>query len=167
MNLVRPEARAALLKWREAIVGLACVGLGLRWVVNEIGALFLIGSGLLIVGSALTFAGLQRGQFRTREGGVGLVEVDERQITYFGPFDGGAVAIAEIVELGVDPAHNWLVRDGQGTHLLIPQSSRGSDALFDAFSLLPGLNGAELVEAVQSTPRQYTIIWQKQQPRLH
>ena len=167
MSLFRPEAKAALYRWREAIIGLALVGLGLRWVLNEFGALFLIGCGRLVAGTALLFAGLQRGRFRSRGGGLGLVEVDERQITYFGPFGGGAVAVAEIVELGVDPSQNWMVRDGQGTHLLIPQAATGGDALFDAFSLLPGLTGSELIEAVQSTPRQYTILWQKPQPRLH
>ena len=167
MSLFRPEAKATLYRWREAIVGFVLAGLGLLWALNEFGALFLIGCGLLVAGTALLLAGLQRGRFRSRTGGMGLVEVDERKITYFGPFGGGAVAVAEIVELGVDPAQNWMLRDGQGTHLLIPQAAKGGDALFDAFSLLPGLTGSELIEAVRSTPRQYTILWQKPQPRLH
>ena len=167
MSLFRPEAKAAVFRWREAIVGLVLLGLGLRWVLDGFGAIFLIGCGLLVAGTALVFAGLQRGRFRSQGGGSGLVEVDERQITYFGPFGGGAISVEDIVELGVDPSRSWMVRDAQGTPLLIPQAAEGADALFDAFSLLPGLGGEELVEAVRSTPRQYKTVWSKPRPRLH
>jgi hypothetical protein len=75
--------------------------------------------------------------------------------------------VDDIIELGIDPSRSWLVRDTEGTHLLIPHAASGSDALFDAFSALPGITGAKLVDAVQSTPASYTIIWSNPRPQLH
>ncbi|MBT8424277.1 MAG: hypothetical protein KJO67_04825 [Silicimonas sp.] len=167
MSLIRPEVRAGLFRWREVLVGALALGLGLRLVATSFGAVFLIGCGLALAGAALIVAGVQRARFRSGGGGAGVVDIDERQITYFGPFGGGAVAVDDLIEIGVDPSRSWLVRDSAGTHLLIPMNAEGAEALFDAFSALPGLPGARLVEAARSAPREYTIVWAKPQGRLH
>lgn len=167
MNFIRPEVRDAVWRWREVLIGIVALGFGLRLALTSFGALFLIGCGFAIGGAALLVSGVQRGRFRSEGGGSGVVEIDERRITYFGPFGGGAVAVDDLVEIGVDPSRSWLIRDAFGTHLLIPMNAEGADALFDAFSAVPGLGGARLVEAVRSSPRQYTVIWEKPQGRLH
>ena len=167
MKLIRPEVRAALFRWRETLIGLAALGIGLRLVITSFGAVFLIGCGLVLAGAALIVAGIQRARFRSGSGGAGVVDIDERQIIYFGPFGGGAVAVDDLVEIGVDGSRSWLVRDRAGTHLLIPMNAEGAEALFDAFSALPGLSGAQLVEAARSAPREYTLVWAKPQGRLH
>ncbi|MBW2495220.1 MAG: hypothetical protein JRE43_10760 [Deltaproteobacteria bacterium] len=167
MSFLRPEARAALLRWREVLVGAAGLAIGLRLAATSFGAVFIIGCGLALAGAALIVAGIQRARFRSGGGGAGVVDLDERRITYFGPFGGGAVAVDDLVEIGVDPSRSWLIRDAHGTHLMIPMNAEGADALFDAFAAVPGLTPARLVEAVRATPRQYTTIWAKPQGRLH
>ena len=52
-------------------------------------------------------------------------------------------------------------------HLMIPMNAEGADALFDAFTAVPGLTPARLVEAARSAPQRYTTIWAKPQGRLH
>lgn len=167
MNLIRPEVRDGLFRWREVLVGIATLLIGLRLATTSFGAVFIIGCGLALAGAALIFAGIQRARFRSGGGGAGVVDIDERQITYFGPYGGGAVSVDELVEIGVDPSRSWLMRDAAGTHLMIPMNAEGADALFDAFAAVPGLTTARLVEAARSAPRQYTTIWAKPQGRLH
>ncbi|WP_413717678.1 hypothetical protein [Silicimonas sp. MF1-12-2] len=167
MSFVRPEVRDGLMRWREVLVGAVTLGLGLRLAATSFGAIFIIGCGLAITGAALIVAGVQRARFRSGGGGAGVVDLDERRITYFGPYGGGAVSVEDLVEIGVDPSRSWLIRDVNGTHLMIPMNAEGADALFDAFAAVPGLTPARLVEAVRSTPRQYTTIWAKPQGRLH
>ena len=167
MSFVRPEVRDGLYRWREVLVGAAALALGLRLASNAFGAVFLIGCGLALAGAALIAAGIQRARFRAGGGGMGIVDIDERQITYLGPYGGGALAVDDLVEIGVDPSRAWLIRDRNGTHLMIPMNAEGADALFDAFSAVPGLSSAQLVDAARSHPRQYTIVWERAQGRLH
>lgn len=167
MSFIRPEVRASLARWREVIAGGVTLALGLQLALTSYGALFLIGTALALAGAALVVAGVQRARFRSGGGGAGVVDLDERRITYFGPFGGGAVSVDDLIEIGVDPSRSWLIRDANGTHLMIPMNAEGADALFDAFAAVPGLTPARLVEAVRSTPRQYTTIWAKPQGRLH
>ena len=167
MSFIRPEVRASLARWREVIAGGVTLALGLQLALTSYGALFLIGTALALAGTALVVAGIQRARFRSGGGGAGVVDLDERRITYFGPFGGGAVSVDDLIEIGVDPSRSWLIRDANGTHLMIPMNAEGADALFDAFAAVPGLTPARLVEAVRSTPRQYTTIWAKPQGRLH
>ena len=167
MSFLRPEAAAAIVRWREVITGTAALGLGLWGVLTSFGALFLIGCGFVAVGTALTAAGVQRGRFRRGGGGSGVVDIDERRITYLGPFGGGGVAVEDLVELAVDPSGSWLMRDLHGQHLMIPMNAEGADALFDAFSALPGLSGARVVEASRGDVPALTVIWTKPQGRSH
>ena len=167
MTFVRDEVRDALVRWREALFGALLAAVGIRLILTTYGALFLIGCGAVVAGIALVFAGVQRARFRTGGGGAGVVDVDERRITYFGPFGGGSLAVADIVEIGVDPSRAWLLRDTHGTHLMIPMNAEGAEALFDAFSAVRGLSHARLVEAARSAPQEYTTIWRKSQMRLH
>lgn len=167
MSLIRPDIRDALIRWREVIAGAVFVAIGLRLILDTYGALFLIGCGLFLAGLGLVFAGVQRARFRTGGGGAGVVDVDERRITYFGPFGGGAVAVDDLVEVGADPSRSWLLRDAQGTHLMIPMNAEGADQLFDALTVLPGLSAARLIDARRAASQRYTTLWEKPQPRLH
>lgn len=167
MTFIRPEVRKALERWREVVVGAITLALGLYLAFTGYGAVFLIGSGLALAGAALIVAGIQRARFRSGGGGAGVVDVDERRITYFGPHGGGAVSVDDLIEIGVDPSRSWLMRDLHGTHLMVPMNAEGADALFDAFTALPGLTPAALVDAVRTTPQRYTTLWAKPQGRLH
>lgn len=167
MNLIRPEVRAGLLRWREALLGAGLLVLGLRLILISYGALFLIGCGLFLAGGGFLVSGVHRARFRTEGSGAGVVDIDERQITYFGPFGGGSLSIEDLVEIGVDPSRSWLLRDMSGTHLMIPMNAEGSDALFDAFAAVRGLTASRVAEAARSRPETYTVIWARPAARLH
>ena len=176
MSLIRPEAQAALWRWRECLTGAGVLALGLYWAwFTGGGLLHWIGYVVALAGLALIAAGVQRGRFRMGGGGPGVVRVVEGQISYFGPLTGGAVALTEITALRLDPrgkpAH-WVIDQTGQPPLHIPLNAEGADALFDAFAALPGLDTAALVSKMRGPGDLPVQIWrrpgaQKDVRRLH
>ena len=163
-GFLRPEVRALLWRWRELLIGVLLALFGL-WLVLGPGFLLSVpGYALLFGGAILAFLGVQRGRFRGADGGAGSVQVDEGQVTYFGPLTGGSVALRELERLTLDralvPAH-WRLEQRGHPALLIPVNAEGSDALFDAFAALPGLRTERMLQELQGAPHQAVVIWQK------
>ncbi|RUS60760.1 hypothetical protein EGN72_07625 [Pseudorhodobacter sp. E13] len=151
MSFIRPEARAALWRGREvfAALGLGAIGL---WCI-ALGGLVLAPVGAAIAALAAGFGLLAWRRLRFAQTGdaPGVVELDEGQISYFGPSFGGAVALRELVELRlltVQARRVWRLRQQDGQVLLIPVEAAGADRLFDAFASLPGMDSRDLVDAV-------------------
>lgn len=164
MTFFRPEAQAALWRWRECILGGGLVLLGL-WLVLGPGLLLAVpGYALILAGAAAVWLGVQRARFRGADGGAGAVQVDEGQITYFGPLTGGTVALREMDRLSLEramfPAHWRLDQPGQSP-LLIPVNAAGSEALFDAFASLPGLRTERMLTELHATRHQAVVIWRR------
>jgi len=164
MMFFRPEAVAAVMRWREALIGLGTAVFGL-WLISGPGFLLAVpGYACLACGVALIWMGIQRGRFRGPDGGSGAVQIDEGQVTYFGPLTGGTVSLREMESLTLDstmfPAHWRLAQQGQ-TALLIPVNAAGADGLFDAFATLPGLKTERMLTALKANPRQTIVIWQR------
>ena len=122
-----------------------------------------LGGILAIGGISLIWVGFQRARFRGAGDGPGSVVVDEGQITYFGPLTGGAIAVADIAELALlrsTITEHWRLSTAGGDALYIPSNAEGADALFDAFSALPGLKTERLVQARTQTDTRDIVIWQ-------
>lgn len=175
MSFLRPEALATLKRWREALIGLGIVLLAVWWGLGAHG--FVRGAAIVIgaVGLALLWNGIRRARFQPGTGGTGVVEVDERQITYFGPEGGGAISIDALIQVRIfttadgpfDDDVFWVLDDESGQHLRIPSSAEGADGLFDALAALPGANYEVVIEAMRSTELAQFDIWKKSPPRLH
>lgn len=164
MSFFRPEARAALWRWREVIAGAVCLLLGL-WLVWGPGFLLAIpGYAGIAGGIVLGWLGIQRGRFRTADGGAGAVQVDEGQVTYFGPLTGGSVDLREldslILEGSLFPAH-WRLTQGGHPPLLIPVNAAGADALFDAFATLPGLKTERMLATLRAGQAHAVVVWHR------
>ncbi|GAA6163670.1 hypothetical protein NBRC116590_13740 [Pelagimonas sp. KU-00592-HH] len=169
MSFIRPEASAFVDRWREVMIGIVVVALGIYWA-SGFGLLKWVGIVVILIGAALLVAGVQRARFRMGKGGPGVVQVDERQITYFGPLDGGAVAIDEMMGLSLE-AHSvppvWVLRQPGQADLRIPVNAEGSDALFDAFAALPGIRTERMLAQLKSKPDHPVVIWSKVAATLH
>ena len=164
MSFIRPEARAAIWRWREVLIGIGVVTLGASWVLGPGGMLGWIGWVLIIAGLALGLIGVQRARFRAGAGGLGVVQVDEGQIAYFGPLTGGIAAISDLTRLSLDPtmkpAH-WVLEQPTQAPLLIPVNAEGVDALFDVFATLPGLKTQTILSALSTATEHPLVIWQR------
>lgn len=166
--MIRPEARGLLRRWREALIGLAVLALGL-WLAAQPGPVAR-GTGLTVAlaGLALTVMGTRRARFAARAEGPGIVQVLEGQIAYWGPRAGGFVALRELeaLDLSADGGH-WRLLAADGTRLDIPRGARGGEALFDAFAQLPGVDMAHLLRRLAAAPTPGDQpIWRRRTPQL-
>ena len=139
--MIREDVRRALWRWREALAGGAAAALGLWWGLTAYGALLVIGTALLVGGTLLAVAGVRRGRARLAGEGPGVVQVDEGQVSYFGPHDGGIVALADVRRVAVTggAVPGWRLETDEG-RLDVPFGAVGADALVDAFARLPGFD---------------------------
>lgn len=168
MNFIRPEARAELWRWREVLAGGAALALGLWWLLGPGGLLGWVGAAVCILGGALAVVGFQRARFRAGRGGPGLVQVDERQITYFGPLTGGAVAVGDLQRLALDPTGNpahWVLDQSGQPALFIPVDAEGAEALFDVFATLPGLRTERMLAELNGKSPHPVVIWERSSMR--
>ncbi|SMH50115.1 hypothetical protein [Maritimibacter sp. HL-12] len=170
MSFIRPEVREGLQRWREVIAAGAVIALALWWAFTGFGVIRWIGWALVIGGTALLWAGLQRARFHGGHGGLGVVEVDERQIAYLAPVGGGIASLDLLTEVSLGPDRSglpvWHFRTGYET-LAIPASAEGTEQLFDALTALPGVDIEAAIRASRSRPEHSIVIWTRPVAHLH
>jgi len=166
-GLIRPELRRKLARWAEPIIAAIVVLVGLRflwrglsrydWMADAIGIV------LIAIGLAVFWAAFRRVQFKRDELGPGLVDVTERRITYMTPVGGGSVDLEAMTRLEMrstlEFGRVWVLKQSEGATLFIPVTAAGSEKLFDAFSVLPGLDPAKLLAALKTNSDQRDVIW--------
>lgn len=168
MSFFRPEARALIWRWREALASLGVAALGLYWVLGPGGLLGLVGWAMGALAVGLAVIGLQRGRFRSGAGGPGVVVVDEGEITYLGPLTGGSVATPDLARLALDPTAkppHWILEQPGRPSLYIPVNAEGSDGLFDVFAALPGMRTERMLAELKSGSTRPVVIWERQSLR--
>jgi hypothetical protein len=155
MSVIRPEVSALLSRWSEVIAAaLSCV-LG-AWMMS-VGGWVLWPVGLALIGAAGAWAAvaIRRMRFRRQVEQPGVILLDEGQLSYFGPLYGGVVALADLVEIRIgwrDESLEWRLRSRDGQMLRVPASAMGSDRLYDAFAVLPGIDMALLSQSLDDPP---------------
>lgn len=154
-----------LNRWRESLAGVVAAALGYVWFSTQTGPLWLIGVVLLVGGVLLAVAGVQRARFRRGTDGPGLVQVIEGQVIYFGPDEGGTVALDDLVSLELEPggapSAQWVVTGRLGEALRIPVDAAGADALFDVFASLPGLRTEAMLSSLERNPETRITVWER------
>jgi len=171
MAFVRKEVKETIFKFRDAFAGIVISLLGGYWAVSQIGLLSIIGTSMAVAGALLIFAGIQRGRFRNGAGGAGVVHVDEGQVTYFGPENGGSVVIADLNRVELRPSNRakteWVFYDPGTDPLHIPTNAEGAETLFDVFSNLEGLQMEKMLAMLKSRQKKQVVIWQAKPSMLH
>lgn len=164
MSFVRPEAAAGLARWREALIGGAVTALGLYWAIASLGVIRWIGVVVALAGAALLWSGVQRARFRTGQGGLGVIEVDERQITYLAPMGGGMASLDSLTQVSIIASRAggafWRLDTG-GERLSVPAAAEGARALFDVLTALPGARIETAIRALNDPPETPVTIWRK------
>lgn len=166
MSFIRPEARSVIWRWRESLAGFVVALAGLFLAVTGTGLAQMFGFSMVVAAAVLMFAGLQRARFRIGSGGPGMVQVDEGQVTYFGPFDGGSVAIRQLSLVELDPktkpTSSWVLTEIGQPPLAIPTTAEGAEALFDVFASLEGIRTERMLAELQKEPKKRVVIWQRE-----
>ena len=90
---------------------------------------------------------------------------EQVEITYMGPLNGGSVAVTELARVSLDPtmkpAH-WVLEQPGQPPLEIPVSAGGTEALFDVFGALRGLDMQRLLAVLSDPPPHPVVIWQRE-----
>ena len=117
--------------WRysDALIGIAISVLGVGWALSSVGFMVTLGYAVTIAGALLIFAGIQRGRFKSDPMGTGIVAIDEGQVTYFGPYDGGSVHVDDLIQVDIDRSQPnepaWLLLAEGADPLRIPMNASG------------------------------------------
>lgn len=166
MSVFRPEALAALKRWREAIIAGGVILVGLWLGVSPGPVVGGVGYVIAAIGVALLVLALRRIRFSRPGDGPGVVTLDEGRIAYLGPYHGGTVAIRDMTRLALRRApggQTWVLAHPDGV-LTIPVNALGADVLFDAFSALDGLNMPQLLRALGDDTPGTVTLWTTERP---
>ncbi|MDP5084488.1 MAG: hypothetical protein NWQ23_03635 [Yoonia sp.] len=170
-DFLRPEVRALAWRYRDMLLGLALLALGLFWALRSFGILQWIGYGLIGLGLIWAIAGAQRARFRQDGGGPGVVQIRERRLAYFGPLDGGVIDVEDLTQLEIDPSSHpepsWVLTGIGGQRIAIPINAAGAEELFDVFAALPGIKTHTVLDVLSRTPDARVIVWSRVKPLLH
>lgn len=167
MEFIRPEIRFAAWRYRDALIGAVVSVFGIGWAMSSVGFMVTLGLAVSVAGALLTFAGIQRGRFQRGHDGAGMVSVDEGQVTYFGPFQGGTLHVDDLVQIDLEPpmGHgaqpSWLLLSHLDGPLRIPVGAKGSDKLFDVFAKLKGMKITPMLDQLKNPPSQQVVIWRR------
>lgn len=171
MDLIRPEVKSRFWRFREAAFGFVMAAVGIYWAVTSHGVLSAAGMSISIAASLLIFAGLQRARFRVSGDGPGVVQIDERQVIYYGPHDGGVISVDSLTRLELEPrarpAGAWVLTEPGAPVLEIPTNADNADALFDVFASLKGLDTEHMLRQLSTDPRSRVLIWEAAQTPVH
>lgn len=169
MSFIRPEAAARLRRWQGAIVGVALLVIGLWFAARSFGALAFLGYALILAGGALGWTGWQRARIRISHGGPGVIEVTERQLSYFAAEGGVRFSLDDVIRIEIVTTDSgpisddmfWLFALNDQSLLRIPASAEGAGVLIDMLAGFPGTNYDAVIRASGSTARDRFLIWQK------
>jgi len=170
-GFVRPETKALFWRWREVLIGLPIMLWGGWLAVTSLGMIAIFGWLITVLAAVWVYTGAQRARFRTGDGGAGVVQVDEREVIYFGPLAGGTVSIEALTRVELHPhqggAHRWLLVEPNRNPLTIPTDAEHAETLFDAFGVLQGFETQKMLQALNAPSSHPIVIWQKDTNRLH
>jgi len=163
-GFLRPEVARLLTRWREVLIVLAVIALG-GWIALRPGPIVQgFGYVLMAAGALGLIPTLRRARFQADGQGAGVVRIDEGRVLYMGPVTGGTVAIRELTSLSLRRAEGegavWVLVE-PGALLTIPVNAQGAEALFDAFTALPGLNAQHLLAALARENVGTERVWVK------
>ena len=161
MSFIRPEVAQVLTRWREVLVLSTLASIG-AWIALKPGFFLPVGGWALLAFSILLMpASIRRARFQPGQDGIGIVRLREGRVAYMGPETGGVLSLDDLTSLTLvvtRAGRQWRLRQGP-EQLEIPVDAVGADALFDAFTRLPGLNSARLLTALESLEPGEITLW--------
>lgn len=170
-DFLRPGARDALWRLRDVIGAAAVCVIGAWWLATFYSPVRWVGWAIVALGIVWALGAMQRLRFAQDGQGPGVVKIVERRLAYFGPLSGGVMEMDDLSLLELEPealpkAH-WILTSNTGNRLEIPINADGSEALFDLFGSLPGIETEKMLNTLATLPEQRVVIWQNTKSILH
>jgi hypothetical protein len=171
MSFVRPELAVQLNRWREVAIFAGVILIGILLIGYNNLFFQIIGLAVAGIGVALILPAIPRALTRKQSDGAGMVEIDEREITYLAAHGGGVVSIDALFSVGILPTMDqepeWHLTQDDGARLTIPADALGADALIDAVLALPGADTDAALRALRQPSADVTTVWRKNRLTLH
>ena len=171
LNFLRPEARAAIWKWRDVIGAIAVIAVGAWWLLTFFSPVQWVGYAIIGLGVIWALGAVQRIRFNQDGEGPGVVKIVERRLAYFGPLTGGVIDMDDALKLELEPAAypapHWVLTSQTGDILEIPVNAEGAEGLFDLFASLPDIDTGKMLQHLENSPDQRVVIWSMARPLLH
>ncbi len=168
--MFRPEALARLARWKEPILIALVLIFAIRqfWRAVTFGSWISGAVGLVLIAivASLLYVSYLRARLRRDVTGPGIVEVDEGNITYFGPASGGEVQLDNITRIqistlpSVSGDRNWIIWHHGGS-LVVPVAAEGADRLPEVLTALPGFRYDITLKAIESKSKEIFTIWSR------
>ena len=164
-GFLRPEVAATLSRWREPLISVGVILLGV-WLILRPGPV-VAGFGWVVaaLGAVSLFTSIRRARFKGEGDGPGIVGLVEGRLTYMGPFYGGAVSADDISEVSFKRARDgkgyWMLNHSEGV-LVIPASAKGAERLFDLFTAMPEVSAAQALAAAENQKPGTTTVWTRE-----
>ncbi len=163
-GLIRPEAAAALARWREVIAAAAALLFGV-WALGAPGPVVKgVGVVAIVVGAGLLVIALRRRLFLGSGEDPGVVSLDEGRIAYFGPHYGGMIDVPALTEIRLrreGGKRSWLLIAAPTEALAIPHGARDAGLLFDVFASLPHFDTDAALRELQGTDDASRTVWRR------
>ena len=170
MSFIRPEALDTLREYRGFILGGLILTAGLFTIFTSHGTIRIAGGLFMVIGGLIGHDAYRRFKFPTGHGGSGVVEVDERRVSYLAAGSGTSISMDMLdrIELhrNAKGRITWVFFGPEGI-LSVPGDAEGTDKLFDALVALPGVNYTQAEAATQGRGPDLFLIWQRNRAKLH
>lgn len=171
-EFLRPEVRVFLARYAQALFGGAIMLFGVWWITISFGIMRGLGVAIVVAGLGLLVEGLRRARLTSKSNGSGpgIVEIDERRITWMSGHFGGSIAMDALatVDIQVTPEGEalWVFLQTDGERLVVPASAKGAEKIVDVLSALKGLDYDAALRAMSSDEAGRFHLWRSRQRQL-
>lgn len=162
-EFLRPEVRALAARWTETAIWAGGALVGLRMIFAQSLFFQIVGVGVLAVSVGFLIVAARAARQPEAGAGPGMVSVNERMISYFGPESGGEVSVETLVSIRIARlrgAPHWVFVSSEDPPLAIPVTALGADRLFGAISPLAGVDYGSALAAMKSGEGDAVVIWE-------
>ncbi|MEO0343859.1 MAG: hypothetical protein AAF198_10515 [Pseudomonadota bacterium] len=168
--MIRLELQKALFKSREILTyGFASVVFCfLSFWLGQL-SLQILSVVASLAFATLAYLGWRHSILGNADGGQGVVEVTERAITYFGPYEGWKLSLdaLEVVALssdkGIPSANNyhWVIQTIEGMFYTVPAAASGAQTLGEELAFLPGIDLQKAARVIRTRQQGVFTIWRR------
>lgn len=171
MSFVRPGVIKLIKQYQEVIWGIAILVLGVVGIFTG-GFISMVSLPVLLAGAAFIFLGARRARFRVLRAKApisdGVVEMVERELTFFTSGIGATIAMDQVVKIEIETsdkgpdtqAMNWIFYQREAQPVRIPSGAVGGVEVFDALVAFPGADYEKVIAASKSVRNSRFLIWQ-------
>ena len=170
MSFIRPEAMDSLREYSGLIFASLILSVGIFIISTSYGTTRIAGIFFLVAGGLIGHDAYRRFKFPSGKGGAGLVDVDERRVSYLSAEGGMSISLDTLdrieVHRNAKGRITWVFYGPEGM-LSVPGDAEGTGKLFDALVALPGVNYTQAEAATHGKGPDLFLIWQRNRTKLH